>query len=233
MLEWRDYSRLAPIFLGTVVVLDHSFVAYRLVRLLVYCTVIFVVYRSYHRVVSFVLWISYGSAHCPVFVSRIVQSSFRVSFGLHFAYRLFFVSRNKLLRSSCIALILRFTIVDGLLRDSAIPEAIPSSQSLTELDWSHVWNFDLITRLFVCFLWYDQLRIETNIDTLHYSCIYIFALKRTRICNRNIYKYTSFILLHLDSINLIPNASTTAEAHIGILSFIWFILGAKYFYYFC
>jgi len=32
---------------------------------------------------------------------------------------------------------------------------------------------------------------------------------------------TFFILLHLDLINQIPNTSTTAEAHIGILLFIW------------
>jgi len=64
-------------------------------------------------------------AYRSVFVSRIVQSSFRVSSGLRFAYRLFFVSRNKLLKSSCIALILQFTICGRALSGFGDPKGYP------------------------------------------------------------------------------------------------------------
>jgi len=102
---------------------------------------------------AFRLCLTYRLVFASRIVQSIVQSSFRVSSRLRLAYCLVFVSRIvyslcfvyrslfhvlsiprfayiKLLKSSCIALILRFIIVDSLLRDSTIPEATPSSQYL-------------------------------------------------------------------------------------------------------
>jgi len=119
-------------------VLNHSFVVYRNVRFLVYCILLSVAYRlvrclacygSFPRRVSSrsrgFVFAEFLSAYRLVFVSRIVNS-------LRFVYRPVSVSRNKLLKFSCIALVLRSTIVDGLLRDSAIPEATPSSQCISQ-----------------------------------------------------------------------------------------------------
>jgi len=69
------------------------------------------------------------------FLEYRVSSSLRFAYRLgrryikfRFMYHLVFVSRNKLPQSSRVALIVQLIIVDGLSRDSAIPELTPSSQ---------------------------------------------------------------------------------------------------------
>jgi len=63
------------------------------------------------------------SSHIAVFVYRLV---FLVATSLRFVYG--HASINELFRSSRIVSILRFKIVDGSFRNSAVPRAIPSSQ---------------------------------------------------------------------------------------------------------
>jgi len=121
-------------------VLGHSFVAYRLVPFIAYCTISVVVYRFVR---------SRGLIFASEFltVARIVLSSFRAPSCLRFAYCPVFVSRI-IIKLRLISSIdhrvsyrsLRFTIADGFSRDSAIPGATSSSHILKTFNFFNVYN---------------------------------------------------------------------------------------------